>query len=143
MEISEFCQAVIRARQGDGLIPQVPIFSDVRTFDAVQLSVAPEAMVAGFPCTVSCHSIDVLLSTNFFALLICSKPPWRSKGISRSGLKKGLLDIDRSGLIRDVFRVLDTANLCAPALHVNANSLIRPEPSGPFFASGLPGKRAI
>ena len=60
VEISEFCQSVIQARQDDGLVPRVPVFSDVRSFSAGQLEVAPEAMTAGFPCTVSCHRIDTV-----------------------------------------------------------------------------------
>lgn len=48
VEIDPFCQNVLRWRMRDGWIPDIPIWSDVRTFDGKPWSA--DIVTAGFPC---------------------------------------------------------------------------------------------
>lgn len=55
VENDDYCQRVLRARINDGLIPEAPIFGDIRAFLSEGYADSYQGMVdvvtAGFPCT--------------------------------------------------------------------------------------------
>ncbi len=55
VEIDDYCQRVLAARIRDGLIPNAPIFGDIRTFNsdgyAASYTGLADVVTAGFPCT--------------------------------------------------------------------------------------------
>jgi len=50
VEIDPYCQRVLRARQADGILPEFPIFDDVRTFDGHPWRGRVDIIAGGFPC---------------------------------------------------------------------------------------------
>lgn len=50
VEIHQYCQQVLSARQKDGFIPWFPIFDDVQTFDGRSWRGLVEVVAGGFPC---------------------------------------------------------------------------------------------
>ena len=54
VEFNDYCQRVIRARIDDGILPNAPIFGDIRTFISEGYAASYQGMVdvitAGFPC---------------------------------------------------------------------------------------------
>ena len=50
VEINEYCQQVLSARQKDGFIPWFPIFDDVQTFDGIPWRGIVDIVAGGFPC---------------------------------------------------------------------------------------------
>ena len=60
VEIDDYCQGIIRARIGDGLLDWAPIVRDVRTADFGRLAGMVDLITAGFPCQP--HSVAGLRS---------------------------------------------------------------------------------
>lgn len=53
VEIDDFCQRVLAQRQKDGLLPEFPIFGDIRAFNAEfseQYRGVADCVAGGFPC---------------------------------------------------------------------------------------------
>lgn len=50
VEIEPYCQNVLRARQRDGILPEFPIFGDIRAFDGTKWRGAVDIVCGGFPC---------------------------------------------------------------------------------------------
>ena len=50
VEIDEYCQQVLSARQADGTFPWFPIFADVTKFDGRPWRGAVDVVCGGFPC---------------------------------------------------------------------------------------------
>lgn len=50
VEIEPYCQDVLRARQRDGILPDFPIFGDIRKFDGTKWRGAVDVVCGGFPC---------------------------------------------------------------------------------------------
>ena len=50
VEIEPYCQEVLRARQRDGILPDFPIFGDIREFDGTKWRGAVDILCGGFPC---------------------------------------------------------------------------------------------
>lgn len=50
VEIDEYCQQVLSARQADGCLPWFPIFADVTTFDGRPWRGLVDVVAGGFPC---------------------------------------------------------------------------------------------
>ena len=50
IEIDEFCQEILRARQKDGSLDSFPIFDDVRNFDGTEWRGKVDIVTGGFPC---------------------------------------------------------------------------------------------
>jgi len=50
VEIEPYAQQVLLARQRDGILPEFPIFSDIRTFDARPYAGRVDIVAGGFPC---------------------------------------------------------------------------------------------
>jgi len=50
VEIDEYCQQVLSARQKDGCFPWFPIFADVKTFDGRPWRGLVDCVSGGFPC---------------------------------------------------------------------------------------------
>jgi DNA (cytosine-5)-methyltransferase 1 len=50
VEIEPYCQEVLRARQRDGILPEFPIFGDIREFDGRPWRGAVDVLCGGFPC---------------------------------------------------------------------------------------------
>lgn len=54
VEFNDYCQRVIRARIDDGILPNAPIFGDIRAFNSDGYAAAYQGMVdvitGGFPC---------------------------------------------------------------------------------------------
>lgn len=50
VEIDPYCQRVLLARQRDGLLPDFPIWDDVRTFDGRPWRGLVDVISGGFPC---------------------------------------------------------------------------------------------
>lgn len=50
VEIEPFCQAVLRQRQVDGILPEFPIFSDIKEFDGTPWRGHVDVVAGGFPC---------------------------------------------------------------------------------------------
>lgn len=50
VENDPYCQAVLLARQADGILERFPIWDDVRTFDGTQWRDRVDVVTAGFPC---------------------------------------------------------------------------------------------
>ena len=76
VEINEYCQQVLSARQKDGCLPWFPIFADVTQFDGTPWCWHVDVISAGFPC----------------------------QDISSAGAGAGI-DGERSGLWREVVRI--------------------------------------
>jgi DNA (cytosine-5)-methyltransferase 1 len=77
VEINEYCQQVLSARQKDGCLPWFPIFADITQFDGNPWRGRVDVVSGGFPC----------------------------QDISVAG--KGLgLDGERSGLWGEMFRII-------------------------------------
>jgi DNA (cytosine-5)-methyltransferase 1 len=51
VEIEPYCQAVLRQRQADGILPPFPIFGDIREFDGNPWRGKVDVVAGGFPCT--------------------------------------------------------------------------------------------
>lgn len=50
VEINNYCQQVLAARQKDGMLPWFPIFDDVKSFDGTQWRGLVDVVAGGFPC---------------------------------------------------------------------------------------------
>lgn len=50
VEIEPFCQAVLKQRQADGILPEFPIFSDIKEFDGTPWRGRVDVIAGGFPC---------------------------------------------------------------------------------------------
>ena len=50
VEVNEYCQQVLAARQADGSIPWFPIFADVVEFDGRPWRGVVDVVAGGFPC---------------------------------------------------------------------------------------------
>jgi len=50
VEIDDYCQQILVARQADGMLPWFPIFGDVHDFDGKPWRGLVDAVAAGFPC---------------------------------------------------------------------------------------------
>ena len=50
VEIEPYCQDVLRARQRDGILPEFPIYGDIREFDGRPWRGAVDVVCGGFPC---------------------------------------------------------------------------------------------
>jgi len=50
VEIEPYCQEVLRARQRDGILPEFPIYGDIRKFDGRPWRGAVDIVAGGFPC---------------------------------------------------------------------------------------------
>ena len=50
VEINEYCQQVLSARQKDGCLPWFPIFADVQQFNGYLWQGIVEVISGGFPC---------------------------------------------------------------------------------------------
>lgn len=50
VEIEPFCQAVLKQRQADGILPEFPIFSDIKEFDGTPWRGHVDVVAGGFPC---------------------------------------------------------------------------------------------
>ena len=50
VEIEPFCQAVLKQRQADGILPEFPIFSDIKEFDGTPWRGRVDVVAGGFPC---------------------------------------------------------------------------------------------
>ena len=50
VEIDEYCQQVLSARQADGTFPWFPIFADVTKFDGRPWRGVVDVVAGGFPC---------------------------------------------------------------------------------------------
>lgn len=77
VEIDEYCQQVLSARQEDGCFPWFPIFEDVQAFDGRPWRGLVDVVSGGFPC----------------------------QDISAAGSGAGI-DGDRSGLWREMARII-------------------------------------
>jgi DNA (cytosine-5)-methyltransferase 1 len=77
VEINNYCQQVLAARQKDGHLPWFPIFDDVKSFDGNLWRGVVDVVAGGFPC----------------------------QDISVAGTKLGL-DGERSGLWSEFFRIV-------------------------------------
>ncbi len=77
VEINEYCQQVLSARQKDGCIPWFPIFADVQKFDGKPWRGLVDVVSGGFPC----------------------------QDISAAGKGAGI-DGERSGLWREMARII-------------------------------------
>ena len=50
VEIEPYCQAILLARQADGVLDHFPIWDDIRTFQGTEWSGKVDIITAGFPC---------------------------------------------------------------------------------------------
>lgn len=50
VEINEYCQQVLSARQADGTFPWFPVFADVQKFDGKRWRGLVDCVAGGFPC---------------------------------------------------------------------------------------------
>lgn len=50
VEIEPFCQEVLRQRQRDGILPEFPIYSDIKEFDGTPWRGKVDVVAGGFPC---------------------------------------------------------------------------------------------
>jgi DNA (cytosine-5)-methyltransferase 1 len=51
VEIEPYCQAVLKQRQADGILPPFPIFGDIRDFNGIEWRGKVDVIAGGFPCT--------------------------------------------------------------------------------------------
>lgn len=78
VEIDPYCQKILLARQRDGMLPQFPIWDDIRTFDGKPWRGTVDVVSGGFPC----------------------------QDISAAGTREGLTG-KRSGLWFEMLRVIE------------------------------------
>ena len=111
MEISEFAQSVIRARQREGHLPDVPVFGDITSF--VPTSCGGEigeatGMTGGFPCQAGCFCavIDFVKHIHFRIINVCCPAHCFCQGICKAGGQRGLSD-QRTALVAHIFRCMD------------------------------------
>lgn len=50
VEIEPYCQQVLKQRQADGILPDFPIFGDIREFDGKEWRGKVDVICGGFPC---------------------------------------------------------------------------------------------
>jgi len=50
VEIEPYCQQVLKARQQDGILPDFPIFGDIKSFDGRPWRGKVDIVAGGFPC---------------------------------------------------------------------------------------------
>ena len=50
VEIEPYCQDVLRARQRDGILPEFPIYGDIKEFDGRPWRGSVDVLCGGFPC---------------------------------------------------------------------------------------------
>jgi len=50
VEIEPYCQEVLKARQRDGVLPDFPIYGDIREFDGKPWRGSVDVVCGGFPC---------------------------------------------------------------------------------------------
>ena len=50
VEIEPFCQEVLRQRQRDGILPEFPVFGDIKEFDGAPWRGKVDVVAGGFPC---------------------------------------------------------------------------------------------
>lgn len=50
VEIEPYCQEVLKARQRDGILPEFPIYGDIREFDGKPWRGSVDVVCGGFPC---------------------------------------------------------------------------------------------
>lgn len=110
MEISEFAQSVIRARQREGHLPDVPVFGDITSF--VPTSCGGEigeatGMTGGFPCQACCFCavIDFVKHIHF-RIYVCCPAHCYCQGVCKAGGQRGLSD-QRTALVAHIFRCMD------------------------------------
>ena len=111
VEISEFAQSVIRARQREGHLPDVPVFGDITSF--VPTSCGGEigeatGMTGGFPCQAGCFCavIDFVKHIHFRIINVCCPAHCFCQGICKAGGQRGLSD-QRTALVAHIFRCMD------------------------------------
>lgn len=51
VEIEPYCQQVLKQRQKDGILPQFPIYGDIRDFNGSEWRGKVDVVCGGFPCT--------------------------------------------------------------------------------------------
>jgi site-specific DNA-cytosine methylase len=51
VEIEPYCQQVLKQRQADGILPEFPIFGDIRDFNGIEWMGKVDVIAGGFPCT--------------------------------------------------------------------------------------------
>ena len=107
VEVDEFCADIILARMVDGFLNEARIAADIRDFKPVPGLC--QGLLAGFPC-------QARLSLS--QLIIELSPP---QGVSRSGLRRGLLD-GRTALITEVFRVVEESRVWLGRLFLQLRS---------------------
>ena len=89
------CRKVIEQRMAEHLADRAPVHDDICSFVPDE---PVDGYVAGFPCQAQLFYISFSLKLN---------DP--GQGVSHAGCQGGLSD-DRTGLIREVFRVWDQQN---------------------------------
>lgn len=110
VEISEFAQSVIRARQREGHLPDVPVCGDITSF--VPTSCGGEigeatGMTGGFPCQACCFCavIDFVKHIHF-RIYVCCPAHCYCQGVCKAGGQRGLSD-QRTALVAHIFRCMD------------------------------------
>lgn len=98
VECDPLCREIIAARMADGLIKKAKLISDVRKYTPETESNDFVGITAGFPC----------------------------QGVSKAGLRKGQLD-HRSGLVSEVFRLIDCCTSIRFAILENVGHLLSEE----------------
>lgn len=68
VEKDEWCASVLVKRMEDGLLPQVPVWPDVQTFNVSGATSDVEIITGGFPCQAGLLLSAFSVSTHFRAL---------------------------------------------------------------------------